>query len=128
MLCHRHYGSGVRFRLRPTKLERQANFESGMYIFLKSPGAVSSNQSFLILRQDNRIVFRVEEQIVRYVRGLGFRRVDLWSQVGSVKRTPASKKLMEGKRKKLVERKIGRRKVAESQQCAAFLSNIKGGY
>ena len=38
------------------------------YIFLKSAGAVSSNQSFLILRQDNRIVFRVQEQIVRYVR------------------------------------------------------------
>ena len=38
------------------------------YVFLKSAGAVSSNQSFLILRQDNRIVFRVEEQIVRYVR------------------------------------------------------------
>ena len=38
------------------------------YVFLKSAGAVSSNQSFLILRQDNRIVFRVQEQIVRYVR------------------------------------------------------------
>ena len=64
-------------------------------VFLKSAGAVSSNQSFLILRQDNRIVFRVQEQIVRYVRSLGFRRVDLWSQVGSVKRTPASKKSIE---------------------------------
>ena len=82
-----------------------------------SAGAVSSNQSFLILRQDNRIVFRVEEQIVRYVRGLGFRRVDLWSQVGSVKRTPASKKSMEEKEEKLVKKKL-RKKRAQKRLTA----------
>ena len=97
-------------------------------VFFKSAGAVSSNQSFLILRQDNRIVFRVEEQIVRYVRGLGFRRVDLWSQVGSVKRTPASKKSMEEKLKKNSREKIVSKKcakVADSHECATVLSNVK---
>ena len=40
-------------------MEFEANFESRLHKTDKSVGAVSPNQSFLILRQDNRIVFRV---------------------------------------------------------------------
>ena len=115
-------------------MEMEANFESRLHKTDKSVGAVSPNQSFLILRQDNRIVFRVDlEQIVRYVRQQGLSRVlssRSESQVRAVKRTPASKKSsMEEKREKLVERKNCVREVQKNGHlCAAFLSNVKGGY